>query len=155
MKALAAYVHSKGLKIGIYSSPGPQVCGGYQGSYGHEEEDAQTFADWGYDYLKYDWCSAFSIYQPTRADLEGAYQKMGEALAEDPGRSSLALANMASEIYGSGELRRAPIFGEPLSTSLTIGSRWKKSGLPSSISRSFPNPVTGTIPTCSKSAMAA
>ena len=80
MKALAAYVHSKGLKIGIYSSPGPQVCGGYQGSYGHEEQDAQTFADWGYDYLKYDWCSAFSIYQPTRADLEGAYQKMGEAL---------------------------------------------------------------------------
>ena len=80
MKALAAYVHSKGLKIGIYSSPGPQVCGGYQGSYGHEVEDAQTFADWGYDYLKYDWCSAFGIYQPTMADLRGAYQKMGEAL---------------------------------------------------------------------------
>ena len=80
MKALADYVHSKGLKIGIYSSPGPQVCGGYQGSYGHEEEDAKTFADWGYDYLKYDWCSAFGIYQPTRADLQGAYQKMGEAL---------------------------------------------------------------------------
>jgi alpha-galactosidase len=52
MKALADYVHSKGLKIGIYSSPGPQVCGGYQGSYGHEEEDAKTFAEWGYDYLK-------------------------------------------------------------------------------------------------------
>src|SRR5450432_3282720 len=82
MKALADYVHSKGLKIGIYSSPGPQVCGGYQGSYGHEEQDAKTFADWGYDYLKYDWCSAFGIYQPTPADLEGAYQKMGEALAK-------------------------------------------------------------------------
>jgi alpha-galactosidase len=82
MKALADYVHSKGLKIGIYSSPGPQVCGGYQGSYGHEEEDAKTFADWGYDYLKYDWCSAFGIYQPTPGDLQGAYQKMGEALAK-------------------------------------------------------------------------
>ena len=82
MKALADYVHSKGLKIGIYSSPGPQVCGGYQGSYGHEEQDAKTFAAWGYDYLKYDWCSAFGIYQPTPADLEGAYQKMGEALQE-------------------------------------------------------------------------
>jgi alpha-galactosidase len=80
MKALADYVHSKGLKIGIYSSPGPQVCGGYQGSYGHEDLDAKTFAEWGYDYLKYDWCSAFGIYQPTPADLEGAYQKMGEAL---------------------------------------------------------------------------
>jgi alpha-galactosidase len=77
MKALADYVHSKGLKIGIYSSPGPQVCGGYQGSYGHEEEDAETFASWGYDYLKYDWCSAFGIYQTTPADLQGAYQKMG------------------------------------------------------------------------------
>jgi alpha-galactosidase len=85
MKALAEYVHAKGLKIGIYSSPGPQVCGGYQGSYGHEEQDAKTFADWGYDYLKYDWCSAFGIYQPTPADLEGAYQKMGEAL-EKTGR---------------------------------------------------------------------
>ena len=80
MKALAEYVHSKGLKIGIYSSPGPQVCGGYQGSYGHEAEDAQTFADWGYDYLKYDWCGAFAIYQTNPADLQGAYQKMGEAL---------------------------------------------------------------------------
>jgi alpha-galactosidase len=80
MKALADYVHSKGLKIGIYSSPGPQVCGGYQGSYGHEEDDAKTFADWGYDYLKYDWCGAFSIYGASPADLQGAYQKMGEAL---------------------------------------------------------------------------
>ena len=68
MKALADYVHSKGLKIGIYSSPGPQVCGGYQGSYGHEEEDAKTFAAWGYDYLKYDWCGAaefISAHPPT------------------------------------------------------------------------------------------
>ena len=80
MKALADYVHAKGLKIGIYSSPGPQSCGGYQGSYGHEEQDARTFAAWGIDYLKYDWCSAFGIYQPTQADLQGAYQKMGEAL---------------------------------------------------------------------------
>jgi alpha-galactosidase len=99
MKALADYVHSKGLKIGIYSSPGPQVCGGYQGSYGHEEEDAQTLADWGYDYLKYDWCSAFSIYQPTRADLEGAYQKMGEALA----KTHRPIVFSACE-YGLGEI---------------------------------------------------
>jgi alpha-galactosidase len=99
MKALADYVHSKGLKIGIYSSPGPQVCGGYQGSYGHEEEDAQTFAGWGYDYLKYDWCSAFAIYQPTRADLEGAYQKMGQALA----KSRRPIVFSACE-YGLGDI---------------------------------------------------
>ena len=47
MKGLAAYVHSKGLKIGIYSSPGPTTCGGYTGSYGHEKEDAETYAGWG------------------------------------------------------------------------------------------------------------
>ena len=58
MKALADYVHSKGLKLGIYSSPGPRTCAGYDGSYGHEEQDAKTYAAWGIDYLKYDWCSA-------------------------------------------------------------------------------------------------
>ena len=57
MKALADYVHSRGLKFGIYSSPGPLTCGGYLGSYGHEQEDIDTYSDWGVDYLKYDWCS--------------------------------------------------------------------------------------------------
>jgi alpha-galactosidase len=57
MKALADYVHSKGLKIGIYSGPGPKTCGGYVGSYQHEEQDAKMWADWGIDYLKYDMCS--------------------------------------------------------------------------------------------------
>jgi alpha-galactosidase len=56
MKALADYVHSKGLKIGIYSSPGPKTCAKFEGSYGHEEQDAQTYANWGIDYLKYDLC---------------------------------------------------------------------------------------------------
>jgi len=78
MKALTAYVHSLGLKIGIYSSPGPRTCGGYEGSYGHEEQDARTLADWGFDYLKYDWCSARRIYP--RAQMQVVYQKMGEAL---------------------------------------------------------------------------
>src|ERR1700759_5031163 len=57
MKALADYVHSKGLKIGIYSGPGPKTCGGYAGSYQHEEQDAKMYAGWGIDYLKYDLCS--------------------------------------------------------------------------------------------------
>jgi alpha-galactosidase len=75
MKALAEYVHGKGLKIGIYSSPGPKTCGGYEGSYGHEEQDAQTFADWGMDYLKYDLCSYDGM-----GDQVAAYKKMGDAL---------------------------------------------------------------------------
>jgi alpha-galactosidase len=54
MKALAAYVHSKGLKLGIYTSPGPKACGGFEGSYGHEEQDARLFASWNIDYVKYD-----------------------------------------------------------------------------------------------------
>lgn len=57
MKALADYVHSKGLKFGIYSSPGEKTCGGYTGSFGHEAQDARLFANWGVDYLKYDLCS--------------------------------------------------------------------------------------------------
>jgi alpha-galactosidase len=78
MKALADYVHSKGLKIGLYSSPGPKTCAGYEGSYGHEEQDAKTFAAWGIDYLKYDWCSAGRIYKDE--EMQPVYQKMGDAL---------------------------------------------------------------------------
>jgi alpha-galactosidase len=78
MKALVDYVHSKGLKIGIYSSPGPKTCAGYEGSYGHEEQDARTYAAWGFDYLKYDWCSASRIYK--NEEMQAVYQKMGDAL---------------------------------------------------------------------------
>jgi alpha-galactosidase len=78
MKALADYVHSKGLKIGIYSSPGPDTCEGYEGSYGHEQQDARTYAAWGIDFLKYDWCGAFTIYKDS--EMQAVYQKMGDAL---------------------------------------------------------------------------
>jgi alpha-galactosidase len=55
MKALTEYIHEKGLKAGIYISPGPLTCGRFAGSYGHEAQDARQFADWGFDFLKYDW----------------------------------------------------------------------------------------------------
>jgi alpha-galactosidase len=61
MKGLADYVHGLGLKIGLYSSPGPWTCGGCTGSFQHEKQDAETYANWGFDYLKYDWCSYGSI----------------------------------------------------------------------------------------------
>jgi alpha-galactosidase len=83
MKALADYVHSKGLKLGVYSSPGPKTCAGYTGSYGHEEQDARTYAAWGVDYLKYDWCSAGRVYKPSQ--MPAVYKKMHEAL-ESTGR---------------------------------------------------------------------
>jgi alpha-galactosidase len=78
MKALADYVHSKGLKIGIYSSPGPRTCGNFEGSYGHEEIDAKTWAGWGFDYLKYDWCSASRVWKDP--DMQAVYQRMADAL---------------------------------------------------------------------------
>jgi alpha-galactosidase len=69
MKALADYVHSKGLKIGLYSSPGPTTCAGAVASYQHEDQDAATYAKWGMDYLKYDWCSYGGIANMRRAEL--------------------------------------------------------------------------------------
>ena len=61
MKGLADYLHKLGLKAGLYSSPGPWTCGGCTGSWQHEKQDAKTYAAWGFDYLKYDWCSYGSI----------------------------------------------------------------------------------------------
>ena len=78
MKALSDYIHSKGLKLGIYSGPGPLTCAGYIASYNHEDQDAKTWAAWGIDYLKYDWCSASQVYRPE--ELKSAYLKMGQAL---------------------------------------------------------------------------
>ena len=86
MKALADYVHSKGLKLGIYSSPGPKTCANFEGSMGHEVQDAQTYAAWGIDYLKYDLCSlgptmiaAGSLEKAQDIEL-AAYRKMDAAI---------------------------------------------------------------------------
>jgi alpha-galactosidase len=78
MKALADYVHSKGLKLGIYSGPGPKTCAGFEGSYNHEEQDAQTYAAWGIDYLKYDLCS-FGDIMKSAATPAAAHQMMLDA----------------------------------------------------------------------------
>ncbi|WP_260928121.1 glycoside hydrolase family 27 protein [Novosphingobium sp. 9] len=79
MKALADYVHARGLKLGIYSSQGPKTCAGYPGSYGHVEQDARTFAGWGVDYLKYDLCSGEWFYADRDTVLR-SYYEMGAAL---------------------------------------------------------------------------
>jgi len=74
MKKLADYVHSKGLKLGIYSDAGAHTCGGKAGSRGYEHQDAITYADWGIDYLKYDWCDTKGMSAPA------AYATMRDAL---------------------------------------------------------------------------
>jgi alpha-galactosidase len=89
MKALADYVHSKGLKIGIYSGPGPKTCARYAASLDHETQDAQLYASWGIDYLKYDLCSFRQEVMAKQAPddkaeqmrlMVAAYDKMGKAL---------------------------------------------------------------------------
>jgi alpha-galactosidase len=74
MKALSDYVHARGLKLGIYSDAGSKTCGGKPGSRGHEYQDAMTYAGWGIDYLKYDWCNTEGL------NAEGAYLTMRDAL---------------------------------------------------------------------------
>jgi len=96
MKALADYIHGKGLKAGLYTSPGPKDCAGYTGAYQHEAQDAKQFADWGFDFLKYDWCSYGHIAMggratdkrirnwgelaPTLAAYQHPYRLMGDLL---------------------------------------------------------------------------
>ena len=83
MKAVADYVHSKGLKFGMYSCAGNLTCAGYPGSYEHEFIDAETFAEWGVDFLKYDYC-----YHSPIVPGEILYRRMGLAL-ENCGRDIL------------------------------------------------------------------
>ncbi|MBD8872154.1 glycoside hydrolase family 27 protein [Rhodanobacter sp. DHB23] len=74
MKALGDYIHARGLKFGIYSDAGAKTCGGRPGSWGHEYQDARTYASWGVDYLKYDWCSTYT------QDAQSTYTTMSDAL---------------------------------------------------------------------------
>jgi len=120
MKALADYVHSKGLKLGIYSSPGPNTCAGYEGSYGHEEQDARTYAAWGIDYLKYDWCGARNLY--TDEEMQAVYQKMGDALLATGRPIVYSLCQ-----YGRNEVWKwgADVGGNLWRTTGDIGDRWE------------------------------
>jgi alpha-galactosidase len=83
MKGLGDYVHAKGLKFGIYSSPGSTTCMGFEGSYNHESQDAETYAKWGVDLLKYDWCSyGGMVKNPSVAELQKPYKLMSKILDE-------------------------------------------------------------------------
>jgi alpha-galactosidase len=83
MKALADYVHNVGLKIGLYSSPGPKTCAGFEASWKHEQQDAAQYAAWTFDYLKYDWCSYGGVVDKSLSELEQCetpYRVMNAAL---------------------------------------------------------------------------
>jgi hypothetical protein len=141
MKALADYVHSKGLKLGIYSGPGPKTCAGYAGSLDHEVQDAQLYASWGIDYLKYDLCS-FGKNMQDQAPNDNAAQMRLMIAAYDKMRC------------GSGLQLSVGICGGPLATFSPTGIVSTRSLSSSPAWRATPGPATGTIPTCSKSATA-
>ncbi len=88
MKGLGDWLHAHGLKFGIYSSPGLTTCGGYLASYQHEMQDATSYATWGIDYLKYDWCSYGDVYAREKDSSLAAYMKpyqvMQKALKAQP-----------------------------------------------------------------------
>jgi alpha-galactosidase len=105
MKAMTAYIHGLGLKAGIYTSPGPLTCAGFFGSNQHEALDAARFVEWGFDFLKYDWCSYDQVV-PEPSDPAGArerlmrpYRVMGRLLADQPRDIVFNLCQ-----YGMGEV---------------------------------------------------
>jgi len=86
MKAMTDYIHSKGLKAGLYTSPGPLTCAGFAAAYQHEAQDAKQFADWGFDFLKHDWCSYGEIAakdpDPDLVKFKKPYRLMGDLLQQ-------------------------------------------------------------------------
>ncbi|HVM87504.1 MAG TPA: putative Ig domain-containing protein [Puia sp.] len=123
MKSLADYVHDLGLKIGIYSSPGTLTCGGYLGSYQHEEQDAKTYAAWGIDYLKYDWCSYGNIApkNPSLDDYQKPYIVMRNALNKTNRDIMFSFCQ-----YGMGDVWKwgASIGGNSWRTTGDINDSW-------------------------------
>ncbi len=101
MKGLADYIHARGLKAGLYTSPGPKTCAGYAGAWQHEAQDAALFAEWGYDFLKYDWCTYRTVVSqpPTLEEMQRPYRLMGELLRRQPRDIVFNLCQ-----YGMGEV---------------------------------------------------
>ncbi len=121
MKTLGDFIHSNGLKMGIYSSPGPLTCGGCIASFKHENQDAQTYGKWGVDYLKYDWCS----YEGDRNDmndLKKPYFVMRNALDKVNRDIVFSLCQ-----YGMGEVWRwgAEVGGNCWRTTGDITDTWQ------------------------------
>lgn len=129
MPGLTKYIHSKGLLAGIYTSPGPWTCAGYTGAYQHEQQDAETFADWGFDFLKYDWCSYENVATGTGIErLKKPYAQMGEILK---GLNRDMVYNLCQ--YGMGDVWNwgASVNGNCWRTTGDLGnmSSWRDVGL--------------------------
>lgn len=105
MKGLGEWLHSHGLKFGIYSSPGDRTCGNYLGTLDHEKQDAETYNSWGIDYLKYDWCGYSKVYEKEKDFTVSAYihpyLKMEKYLRAQPRDIFYSLCQ-----YGMGDVWR-------------------------------------------------
>jgi hypothetical protein len=116
MEKLGDYIHSKGLKFGIYSTPGPKTCGQERGSYSYEYQDAKTWARWGVDYLKYDWCSYGQISKGNSLEeLQKPYRLMKDALVKSGRDVVYSLCQ-----YGMGDVWK---WGDEVG-----GDLWRTSG---------------------------
>jgi alpha-galactosidase len=114
MKALSDYVHSKGLKFGLYTDAGRRTCQGRPGSYGYEELDARTYAEWGVDYVKVDWCNAEGL------DARTQYEKFRDALA----RAGRPIVFSICEWGTNAPWEWGPATGNLWRTTGDIGDRW-------------------------------
>lgn len=121
MPALTAYIHAYGLKAGIYTSPGPLTCAGYAGAYEHEALDARQFAEWGFDFLKYDWCSYGKVVNgdKTLPTLKKPYTQMGDLLRAQPRDMLFNLCQ-----YGMGDVWKwgAEVGGQSWRTADDLGA---------------------------------
>lgn len=118
IKALADYLHSRGLKLGIYSDAAQLTCAGYTASYGFEEQDARTFASWGVDYLKYDYCGA----PPDSSTAKIRYQAMADALKKSGREIALGVCEWG---YRQPWLWGAQVGGQLWRTTGDVRDKWK------------------------------
>ena len=118
IKALADYVHSKGLKLGLYSDAAQLTCGGWTASYGFEEQDARTFASWGIDYLKYDYCNA----PEDSATARKRYHTMAQALSKSGRNIVLGICEWGQR---NGEEWCEQVGGSLWRTSYDVRDMWK------------------------------
>ena len=127
MKALTDHIHAYGLKAGIYTSPGPLTCAGHIGAWQHEAADIERFVEWGFDFLKYDWCSYDQIAKDkSREELEQPYRLISEILKKQPRDIVLNLCQ-----YGMGDVWEwgKEAGGNSWRTAGDLGGSFEKIGL--------------------------
>src|SRR4051812_19629814 len=151
IKGTADYVHSLGLKLGIYEDAGSLTCAGYPGSYGHETTDAQDFADWGVDYLKYDNCNTVPGTADDQQDYIDRYSRMRDALKKTGRNIVYSLCEWGNFTPWTWA-RASATCGARRATSATTGPACSPSSARTRRWISTRARGTGTIRTCSRSA---